>query len=134
MKKIILFVITFIFLITVLVFINYEFGIIKNKCDDNKDRITVSLNQEFKIAERDVFIVDGKDLMFEIEEIYYNPDCNPSESWCVPFSVTINYTKQDDKGTFYMRRFEIVLSDLGVKLVILDYDEKCYLRMKVEKL
>ena len=131
MKKIILFVIIFIFIITVLVFINYEYGTIKSKCDDNKDQITVSLNQEFKIAEKDVAIINGTDLAFEIEEIHYNPD---SGAWLLPFSVTINYTQQDNEGTFYMHGFKTVQSDLGVKLTILDYDEKCYLRMKVEEL
>ena len=134
MKKTILFIITFIFVITVLAFISYESMTIKSKCDDNKDQITVSLNQEFKIAEKDVVVINNMDLAFEIERIYYNPDCNPAESWCVLFDVTINYTQQDNKGTFYMHGFKTAQSDLGVKLTILDYDEKCYLRMKVEKL
>ena len=134
MKKTILFIITFIFVITVLVFISYESMTIKSKCDDNKDQITVSLNQEFKIAEKDVFVIDSKDLAFEIEEIYYDFDCDPFETQCVLLHVTINYTNQGDKGTFYMYGFETVQSDLGVKLTVLDYDKKCYLRMKVEKL
>jgi len=134
MKKTILFIITFIFVITVLVFISYESMTIKSKCDDNKDQITVSLNQEFKIAEKDVVAINNMDLAFEIEKIYYNPDCNPAESWCMSFSITIKYIHHDDKGTFYMHGLESWNRDLGVKLTILDYDKKCYLRMKIEKL
>ena len=105
----------------------------KSKCDDKKDEILVSLNQEFKIAKNDIFIIKDKNLAFEIEKIYFDPSCDSSKTFCSGFDVTINYTHNGDKGTFYMSG-ESWQRDLGVKLIILNYDERCYLTMRVEEL